>query len=164
MGLRLGATLALASAVKTPPPPRLVLWEPILFGPRYIDEILRRRMIKEMMTTGEKATRRDAVLAQIEADGFLDLDGLAIGKKLLWDISALDAKALASTFTGKALLVQIAFNAKVSSALEDLAATMRAAGARAEARGIKEQVLWDRVELVEARELIAATADWLVAL
>ena len=172
MGLRLGATFALASASRemgTVPEQRqkqegqspfLVLWEPILSGAKYVDEILRRRMIKEMMTTGKKATGRDAVLAQIEADGFLDLDGLAIGRKLIEDISALDAKALAATFTGKALLVQIAFNAKVSPALEDLAATMRAAGAQAETRGIKEQVLWDRVELVEAKELIAATADW----
>ena len=172
LGLRLGATLALASAVAemgTVPQQRgqspfLVLWEPILSGAKYIDEILRRRMIKEMMTTGKKATGRDAVLAQIEADGFLDLDGLAIGKTLLSDISALDAKTLAARFSGRALLVQIAFNARVSPALEELASTMRAAGAKAEAVGVKEQVIWDRVELVEAKELIATTVDWIANL
>jgi uncharacterized protein len=159
LGLRLGATLALASAAQSPTP-ALVMWEPIQSGAKYVDETLRRRMIKEMMTTGKKATGRDAVLAQIQADGFLDLDGLAIGKKLIEDISTLDAKALAGKATGRALLVQIAFNAKVSAALEELAASMRAAGAQADAIGIKEQVIWDRVELVEAKELITATVDW----
>jgi uncharacterized protein len=170
MGLRLGATLALASAAAemgtVPQQPRgqspfLLLWEPILSGAKYIDEILRRRMIKEMMTTGRKATGRDAVLAEIDSDGFLDLDGLAVGRQLLTDIGSLDANALAGAFTGRALLVQIAFNAKVSAALESLAAALRAAGATAETRGIKEQVIWDRVELVEAKELIAATAAWI---
>ncbi len=163
LGLRLGATLALASVAQSPTA-AVVLWEPILSGAKYVDEILRRRMIKEMMTTGKKATGRDAVLAQIQADGFLDLDGLAIGKKLIEGISSLDAKALAGRFAGRALLVQIAFNAKVSPALEELAATLRAAGAKAEAVGVKEQVIWDRVERVEAKELITATVDWIYSL
>jgi len=166
MGLRLGSTLALDAAADAPPPPpaALVLWEPVAEGGKYIDEILRRRMIKEMMTTGKKATGREAVLAQIEADGLLDLDGNAVGRTLIEALSKLDADALAAKFTGRALLVQIAFNAKVSSALEALAATMRAAGTQAETRGVKEQVIWDRVELVEAKELIRATADWITGL
>ena len=160
LGLRLGATLALAAQSDNPWAKALVLWEPVISGRKYIDEILRRRMIKEMMTTGKKATGREQVLAQLDADGFLDLDGIAVGRQLIEDISALDAKAFAEGFTGKALCVQIAFNAKVSSALEALAQKI----ADAEAIGIREQVIWDRVELVEATELIDTTADWIVGL
>ena len=164
MGLRLGATLALAAAGETTPPPTLVLWEPVLSGRKYIDEILRRRMIKEMMTTGKKATGRKDVLAQLDADGFLDLDGLAVGRRLIDDISALDATALAERFRGRALCVQIAFNAKVSSGLERLAEKLSEAGAQVETVGIREQVIWDRVELVQADELITTTADWIATL
>jgi pimeloyl-ACP methyl ester carboxylesterase len=176
MGLRLGATLALSAAGspapsragpqggRTTPPPALVLWEPILDGKKYVDEILRRRMIREMMTTGKKATGKSEARAQLESDGFLDLDATAVGKRMIEEMSALDAKQLAARFKGKALLVQIAFNAKVSKALEDLAAAMTSAGAQAQAVGIREQVIWDRVELVEATELIRVTADWVAAL
>lgn len=163
-GLRLGATLALAVAAEAAPPPDLVLWEPVIDGAKYVDEILRRRMIKEMMTTGRKATGREQVLKQLEADGFLDLDGHALGRALIEEVSALDAGALAENFTGRALCVQIAFNAKVSAALEALARKMSAAGADVKTLGIREQVLWDRVELVEAAELIETTADWIVSL
>ena len=163
VGLRLGATLALAAHAANPWGKTLVLWEPVLSGRKYIDEILRRRMIKEMMTTGRKATGRADVLRQLEADGFLDLDGLAVGRKLIEDISALDATALAEGFRGRALCVQIAFNAKVSSALERFSATLAEGGAEVETIGIREQVIWDRVELVEAAELIATTADWIAA-
>ncbi len=161
MGLRLGATLALAHAADATPTPTVVLWEPIIDGGKYIDQILRRRMIKEMMTTGKKATGRKAVLAQLEAAGYLDLDAIAVGRGLIEDISSLDAQGLAKQFTGDALCVQIAFNAEVSSALEGLAAEMKAAGANVETIGIREQVIWDRVELVEAKELIRTTADWI---
>src|SRR5690606_12632912 len=41
-GVRLGATLALrAAAQATPPVQRLVLWEPVLDGPRYLHELSR---------------------------------------------------------------------------------------------------------------------------
>jgi len=159
MGLRLGATLALACAVDASPPPALVLWEPVVSGKKYVNEILRRRMIKEMMTTGRKATGREAVLAQLEADGFLDLDGIAVGRGLIEAVSALDAETLAEGYAGRTLCVQIAFNAKVSSALASLAKNMNAA----ETVGIREQIIWDRVELVEAVELIEVTAEWIVS-
>ena len=164
VGLRLGATLALIHAAHAQTPPAIVLWEPVIDGRKYVDDILRRRMIKEMMTTGKKATGRDAVLARLDADGFLDLDGLSVGKGLIEDIASLNVTAIAKAFSGRALCVQIAYNAKVSPALEELAATLTAAGARVETLGIREQVIWDRVELVEATELIRTTADWIAAL
>jgi len=161
-GLRLGAALALAHAAALTPHPALVLWEPVTDGAKYIDDILRRRMIKEMMTTGKRATGRKAVLAQLEAAGYLDLDGIAVGKALIEDISSLDVRALANAFTGEAFCVQIAFNAEVSAALDALAAAMRGAGADVETIGVREQVIWDRVELVAATDLIRMTADWIV--
>ena len=72
MGLRLGATLALATQADLPVVKGLVLWEPVINGRKYVDEILRRRMIREMMTTGRKATGRDTARTQLDADGFLD--------------------------------------------------------------------------------------------
>jgi len=163
VGLRLGATLALSVARYLTPPPALVLWEPILSGRRYVDEVLRRRMIKEMMTTGRKATGREQVLAQLEADGFLDLDGIAVSRRMIEDISALEADASAAVFTGKALCIQVAYNAKVSSALESLAEKMRASGAHVETIGIREQAFWDRVEGVEAKELLDTTCEWVAS-
>jgi exosortase A-associated hydrolase 2 len=161
VGLRLGATLALSVVGSISPMPRLVLWEPILSGRTYVDAVLRRRMIKEMMTTGRKATGREQVLAQLGTDGFLDLDGIAVSRRMIEDISSLDAQVCAEGFSANALLVQIAFNAKVSSELESLAETMRAAGADVTALGIREQAFWDRVEGVEAKELIDLTCDWI---
>jgi exosortase A-associated hydrolase 2 len=161
MGLRLGATLALDAAAEPPSPAALVLWEPVTSGGKYIDEILRRRMIKEMMTTGRKATGRDASLRELAASGVLDLDGLAVSRALIEEISALDAATLAPRFSGRVLCVQISYNARVSSALESLAQTFAAAHADVRTLGVREQTIWDRVELVEARELIDTTASWL---
>ena len=115
------------------------------------------------MTTGRKATGREQVLAQLEADGFLDLDGIAVSRRMIEDISALEADASAAVFTGKALCIQVAYNAKVSSALESLAEKMRASGAHVETIGIREQAFWDRVEGVEAKELLDTTCEWVAS-
>jgi hypothetical protein len=139
------------------------MWEPILIGTTYVDAVLRRRMIKEMMTTGKKATGREHVLEQLEADGSLDLDGIAVSRRMIEEISSLEAEACVEGFSGSALLVQIAFNAKVSSELESLAAKMRASGANVETLGIREQAFWDRVEGIEAKELIDVTCDWIAS-
>jgi len=163
VGLRLGATLALEAAGDPPPLAALVLWEPVQSGEKYIDEILRRRMIKEMMTTGRKATGREAVLRELEASGVIDLDGVALGRTLIEEISALDAQTLAARFPGRVLLVQISYNAKVSPALESLAKKLAETGADVRTVGIRLETIWDRVELVDATELIRTTADWIAA-
>ena len=161
LGLRLGSTLALEAAAEPPHPAGLVLWEPVISGEKYIDEILRRRMIKEMMTTGRKAAGREAVLRELDVSGVIDLDGVALGRALIEEISALDAGTLAARFSARTLCVQISYNAKVSPALDSLAKTLAQAHADVRTVGIRLATIWDRVELVDATELIRTTADWL---
>ena len=82
---------------------------------------------------------------------------------MIEEISALEAEPCVGGFSGDALLVQIAFNAKVSSGLESLAEKLRDAGSSVETLGIREQAFWDRVEGVEAKGLIEKTAEWVVS-
>jgi hypothetical protein len=80
---------------------------------------------------------------------------------LLEQMAALDANSAAGRVTGKALCVQIAFNAKVTAALGGLADAMAAAGAQVTTVGISEQTIWDRVGNIEAAELIDRTVEWI---
>ena len=67
-GLRLGATVAALGAERFAPHAGLILWEPIVKGGKYADQLLRGVMAKEMSNTG-KAPRTRAQLKQCLSRG-----------------------------------------------------------------------------------------------
>ena len=66
-GLRLGALLALAYAAADAPVARLLLWQPVLDGDRYLDQLLRLHLASELVhgaAPGQTGTQLRAALAR----------------------------------------------------------------------------------------------------
>ncbi|MFC4313300.1 serine aminopeptidase domain-containing protein [Steroidobacter flavus] len=117
IGLRLGATFAALLAESNAQQsisPRLdgaplVLWDPILDGDAYFQELLRSNLSTQLAVYGKVVDNREVLTARIRAGGSVNVDGYEIGKGLLEScgVSTLlttDAKRHA----GPALIVQIA--------------------------------------------------------
>lgn len=90
-GLRLGATLAARASLREGGKRALILWEPIVNGQRFMDEMLRWIMAKEMANTG-KAPRIRAQLKEDLAKGTADvvLEGHPLTDAIYQSIVSLD--------------------------------------------------------------------------
>lgn len=170
IGLRLGASFAallLESAaesarLRTAP---LVLWDPILDGDAYFQELLRSNLSTQLAVYGKVVDNREVLTARIRAGGTVNVDGYEIGKDLLdsCGVSTL-LTTEAKRHDGPALVVQIAASEaqKERADLKALAASypqgtlLRAA----------EQPFWREIKPFYARasQLQEATLRWLDAI
>jgi exosortase A-associated hydrolase 2 len=158
LGLRLGANLALrCPALATAP---LVLWEPLLTGEAYLQEMIRRKQIKEMKSAGA-ARSTDAELNAVWARGeAVDFDGFPVGAGFADDLRALELAAdLQPDRASAILLIHV-------SGSRRLPAGWSTAKERCEAGGgtfqlIADKPFWGRLEDSEAAELLTATTTFL---
>ena len=161
LGLRLGATLCWLARPEIGAIRAIVLWEPILAGKQYMETLWRKKLIKEMMTSGRGRTSFEGARAEIARAGFIDLDGWDLGGKMIDELVAIDIGKPAPPCPASVLAVQIAFNGKVSRELDSFAQALRAGGASVEVKGVRERTIWDRIDIVPATELIESTVKWL---
>ena len=117
IGLRLGASLAALlaeAAAESHASPRLrgaplVLWDPILDGDAYFQELLRSNLSTQLAVYGKVVDNREVLTARIRAGGSVNVDGYEIGRDLLdsCGVSTL-LTTEAKRHDGPALVVQIA--------------------------------------------------------
>jgi pimeloyl-ACP methyl ester carboxylesterase len=106
-GLRLGATLATLTAAREGRRLFLILWEPIVSGQAYLDELLRGVIAKDMALKTERRRTRSDLKKRIASGGQVINEGRRITKALassLEDVNLLDAYTANSAST---LIVQI---------------------------------------------------------
>jgi exosortase A-associated hydrolase 2 len=114
IGLRLGASLAAVLLESTNDSPRLrsvplVLWDPILDGDAYFQELLRSNLSTQLAVYGKVIDNREVLTARIRAGETVNVDGYEIGKDLL---ESCGVNSLLTTeakrHDGPTLVVQIA--------------------------------------------------------
>lgn len=167
IGLRLGASFAASllesgndsTRLRTAP---LVLWDPILDGDAYFQELLRSNLSTQLAVYGKVVDNREVLTARIRAGDTVNVDGYEIGKDLL---ESCGVNTLLTTeakrHDGPTLVVQIAATdaQKERADLKALAASysqgtlLRAA----------EQPFWREIKpfYPRASQLQEATLRWL---
>lgn len=159
LGLRLGATLAAQVAEARPEIACLALWEPIVDGARYIQQNLRRSMIKAMVTAheGGEEDRGAARAASALGAGTVDFDGYPVSERLREQIGAIDLLAEARGYAGPVLVANLTSREEVAGPLAELAA----AYPRGTAVAVRQEPLWQRIGVIDASPTIEATLTWL---
>lgn len=167
IGLRLGASFAALLLEAAGDSPRLrsaplVLWDPILDGDSYFQELLRSNLSTQLAVYGKVIDNREVLTARIRAGETVNVDGYEIGKDLL---ESCGVNTLLTTeakrHDGPTLVVQIAASEaqKERADLKALAASysqgtlLRAA----------EQPFWREIKpfYPRASQLQDATLRWL---
>ena len=168
IGLRLGATLAALFAERSGDRQQklqgapLVLWEPILDGANYFQELLRSNLSTQLAVFGKVQENRDLLQTRIRDGGKVNVDGYEIGRELFESCARPDLlTSAAKTHSGPTLVMQIAPGAEPKPR-DDLTALAQSYPAGTTARSA-EQPFWREIKPYygRANHLQQATLQWL---
>jgi uncharacterized protein len=160
MGLRLGATLAALAAARIPGVGRLVLWEPIIDGGRYMQEVLRSNLASQLAAYGRVQCDRKALVASLRDGQTINVDGYELGRLLYEQVSSIDLRAGIAGFAGAMLILQVG-KPEQTPREEVLALAERFERARLQV--VHEEPFWREIKplYTRAERLSAATLAWL---
>jgi exosortase A-associated hydrolase 2 len=170
VGLRLGAAFAalgaeraaegaFPSGVSSGP---LVLWEPVLDGAAYLQDIMRSNLSGQLAFFGKVVETREEMQAKVMAGGAISIDGYEIARGLFESCNRADlVPATPKRHAGPTLIMPIV-PARKQKPRPDLDALAASYG-RAEVLAADEQPFWREVKQYYGRapQLEAATLEWL---
>lgn len=160
-GLRLGALLAAnLAATERDIFPRLLLWQPLLRGDRFMIQFLRLR-VAAAMATGEKETG-DALRARLDAGEILEVAGYELAPELVSAIETLRLEVLLAPLEDCTIdwleLAAVTREPALAPASRRLLDARPAAGShRLKSLAISGEAFWAIQEITLAPELLDAT-------
>ncbi len=164
LGLRLGALFAARVAEDMGDLPFLVLWEPVANGKNYFMADLRKKLIKEMMTSGKGSVKREEIIESLKSpETVIDFDGYLVSGAMYSELEGIDLLSQLGRHRGPTLLVQISHTERFARPHEQLRDAYLAAGADAELAAVVEEPFWNRIDFAGCPRLIETTRDWLAA-
>ena len=109
IGIRFGATLAALVSEDEPEIDRLILWEPILDGSRYMQELLRINLISQMAVYKEIRYNRGALVQTMKEGQTANSDGYEIALSMYEQVVSINLlEGPKRRSQAKCLIVQIA--------------------------------------------------------
>jgi pimeloyl-ACP methyl ester carboxylesterase len=130
-GSRVGAAVAALAADATGAPD-LILVQPVVKGSKYVTEMLRARVVIEMLgETPWAATTVEELREELAEHGMVNIKGWRLGRDAVEDLEKVDLMKL-EHFSGKALIVQVSRGESVQGPVTRLAKRLEEIGATAE--------------------------------
>lgn len=114
VAVRLGALIATQCATTTPLT-HLVLWEPILNGSTYINELLRVNLAGQMVSNTKKTQTRQELLEAIRAGGSVNVNGYNLTSGFVNEALCADPGKWIDAFRGRLLILANRVNASQAS-------------------------------------------------
>jgi len=107
LGLRFGASLAALAAERSPNIGKLVLWEPIVDGGKYMQEMLRINLTTQSAVYKEIRHNREALVRMMREGATVNIDGYELAYPCYEQASAINLKEGRKRFSGPCLIVQV---------------------------------------------------------
>jgi exosortase A-associated hydrolase 2 len=160
LGLRLGANVAAATAARRSDVDRLVLWDPVVDGSAYIQNVLRLNLMFQMALHRKVIENRDMLVARLAAGDTVNIEGYELNEALFRQVSQLRLADTLSRFRGKTLVAQI--HQGTSQAKADLV-ELAASDGHVHLEAVQEETFWKEIKTFCRRSvaLTATTQAWL---
>lgn len=107
LGLRFGATLAALAAERSQKIGKLVMWEPIVDGGKYMQELLRINLTTQSAVYKEIRHNREALVRMMRDGATVNIDGYELAYPCYEQTTAINLKEGRKQFAGPCLIVQI---------------------------------------------------------
>jgi exosortase A-associated hydrolase 2 len=161
LGLRFGATVA-AHAAAGVGADFAVLWEPVAEGTRYLEQELRKSLVREMVTEGRSARSRRALLDDLHAGGELDFEGFAVTAAFYRGLDSLSACPDEGRTDRPVLIASVGPNERTSPNAARLGRGLERAGASVEHRTVVAPPFWNLLAYADCTPLFRTTCDWIL--
>jgi exosortase A-associated hydrolase 2 len=160
LGLRLGAVLAAAAAPTLASPCfATVLWQPVIFGRRYLAEFLRVGTLSGMLRADRSITI-DGMCARLAAGEAVEIAGYEIVPPMAEALGALNLPEMAHPALGEVTLFEVVRDPRLplSAPAMRCASAWAARGLVVTSRSIQGPAFWGGQGNAQAPALIPATA------
>jgi len=160
LGLRLGATLAALAAERSPSVGKLVLWEPIIDGGKYMQEMLRINLTTQSAVYKEIRHNREALVRIMREGTTINIDGYELAYQCYDQVSNIKLDEGSKRFDGHCVIIQVGREGQtLRSDLKVLQQTYKAA----DLKQAVEEPFWKEIKqwYGTAPNLTAATFEWL---
>jgi len=166
LGLRLGATVAARAVGTSGRDPLLVMWEPVMDGGRYRDELLRVAMAGELAISGAAPRSRLDLQAALQRDEAVVVEGHALTRGMFDSFAMVDLATEGRPTRAPILIMQI--DACPTSPPRDMPSRLRevyGTEGDADLAIVRAPPAWLRVKEYDWRpvELFHGTLDWIRA-
>lgn len=107
VGVRLGAAIAMLLIEKKEPVDLLVLWEPVLDGEVYGNDLIRFNILTQMAVYQKVRWPKDEMMSRLKEGACLLVEGYEVGSKMFQQLTELSSTNSYPTFEGPVLCGQI---------------------------------------------------------
>lgn len=162
LGLRFGATLAALAAERSPKVGKLVLWEPVVDGGKYMQEMLRINLTTQSAVYKEIRHNREALVRMMREGATVNIDGYELAYPCYEQAAAINLKEGCKRFSGPSLIVQVGKDGQpLHSDLKALQETYPVA----DLQGVVEEPFWKEIKrwYRAAPNLFEITLAWMAA-
>jgi exosortase A-associated hydrolase 2 len=160
LGLRWGAMVASLMAEARADILRLILWEPVVDGAAFMQEILRANLSTQVAVYKEIRRDRAELVTQMERGESVNVEGYELALQMYSEVSAVNLAREQKRFAGPCLVTQIAAQrARPMPDIPKLAATYH----NVTSTVVNEEPFWKEIPrwYNQAPNLFAGTTDWL---
>jgi exosortase A-associated hydrolase 2 len=163
VGLRFGAAMAakFLEVYKPDNVNKLVLWEPVVDGEQYVQEILRANLATQMIIYNEIRKNREIIVKELMQGINANIEGYEITKNMFTELKEVNLGSNENKFSGEVLVAQFCRDTRMKVKKEfDLIA---GAYEKLTIKKLKEDQFWRELKhFYTAREdLFNETFDWL---
>lgn len=164
LGLRLGGTVA-AMAAERSRTERLILWFPVVNGREYLGELVKTRILAELINKMPSRSQSE-IIEEIETRGGTDIGGYYLTKEMCRQLAGVDQTAHGVHFKGSVFIAAMKSVAKQVKALEELAEGYAGnEGNSCTLKIMEEKVFWNMQSLYDwyfPENLYRDTLKWIL--
>lgn len=160
LGLRLGGTLAALTAERSSKVGKLILWDPVVDGAKYMQELLRSNLTTQSAVYKEIRYNRETLVRMMREGSTVNIDGYELAYPCYEQVSAINLKGGPKRFAGRCLIVQIGKEGQpIQPDLKALQETYQAATLRTAV----EEPFWKEIKrwYRAAPSLFETTLGWM---
>lgn len=160
LGLRFGATVAALAAERQPSVNKLVLWEPVVDGGKYMQELLRVNLTTQTAIYKEIRHKREDLVRMMREGRTVNVDGYEIAYPCYEQAAALTLTEGVKRFPGSCLIVQIG---SAGQAIRPDVKALQEAYPSADIRESVEEPFWKEIKrwYGAAPNLFETTLAWM---
>ncbi len=160
-GLRLGASLALDAAAHDPGISGVVLWQPVVKGRDYLQDELRKTLMKQLLTFGGTRVTREYLINKLESGYTVDFDGYSLTPRMYQELGGINLISAAKGLQQPTFIAEFTASGDTTVPVSSLVKVLREMDRDVACVPLKHQPFWNLLGYVDCSGPAEQTMQWM---